>query len=790
MKIINFNKKPDELPLKAFFSLKKMIEEFELYAHRDGHPFQQASLQVLEDIKQHPKLWEGFEDLSELDGCKEEIEILLNPLFSDPLQDNEIKAVVMPFTFEGFHPTARFAQILEDAGEDFDLTLSSFTDEITYIYACSYILAQHHQMPIDFKRPLYLDIPDKKTGQMRHYRCIMNGDFMDITKTDKAPEITAADVDYLIQNADNVEVWKEKFPPESYIFKGFGIINLFDVTQDVIINKIRSLFLRKDDQVYPEFQKELQRLMNIDDLKVGYSTYDLFEKQSLGTFFNRGTDSLFLQENERVNYQEIFCQGIQSCVMQNAELIAIPNVEEYGEKMEYNNFYKRLKAENISSLILIPLKISDKYLQLIELASSKKNELNALNANKLKDIIPYVKIAAQRYMEENLNILESTIQENYTSLHPTVKWRFDRAAVNFNRQKAEGIKNPILENISFDNIYPIYAQADIKGSSTARNQAIQEDLEIQLNLVIETFEKILNIQDYPIYKKLIYRVQTYLKIVQKGLDAGDELTILEFLRTEIYPVFNHLKSINPVFEKAIAAYMAEIDPNLHVVYRVRKAYDESVEMLNDEMAHYLDGRQANAQKMYPHYFQRYKTDGVEYNIYMGEGMVENQEFNPIYLQNLRLWQLQTMWGLEQVANNLLTEMAYPLQVASLILVHSHPLSIKFHMDQKAFDVDGAYNARYEIVKKRIDKSHIKGTTERLTQPRKIAIVYSQDADAEEYLEYIKYWQSEGLFGKIEMLELEDLQGISGLRAIRVEVIYRDEVKAEKQKAAEKVTIKI
>jgi hypothetical protein len=94
------------------------------------------------------------------------------------------------------------------------------------------------------------------------------------------------------------------------------------------------------------------------------------------------------------------------------------------------------------------------------------------------------------------------------------------------------------------------------------------------------------------------------------------------------------------------------------------------------------------------------------------------------------------------------------------------------MEQKQFDVDGAYNARYEIIKKRIDKSHIKGTDERLTQPGKIAIVYSQNKDAYEYTNYLKYLQSEKLVGEIEMLDLEDLQGVSGLKAIRVEVLYK------------------
>jgi hypothetical protein len=96
------------------------------------------------------------------------------------------------------------------------------------------------------------------------------------------------------------------------------------------------------------------------------------------------------------------------------------------------------------------------------------------------------------------------------------------------------------------------------------------------------------------------------------------------------------------------------------------------------------------------------------------------------------------------------------------------------MDEKQFDVDGAYNIRYEIIKKRIDKAHIKGTKNRLTVPGKIAIVYSQEKDAEEYIKYINYLQSRNQLGKIEFLELEDLQGASGLKALRVDVIYQQD----------------
>ena len=184
--------------------------------------------------------------------------------------------------------------------------------------------------------------------------------------------------------------------------------------------------------------------------------------------------------------------------------------------------------------------------------------------------------------------------------------------------------------------------------------------------------------------------------------------------------------------------------------------------------------------MFPHYFEKYKTDGVEYNIYVGQSMSDGRKFNSMYLKNLRLWQLMTTAEAARKTNRLKPTLSVPLDTTQLILVHSNPLSIQFRLDERQFDVDGAYNIRYEIVKKRIDKALIKDTNERLTQPHKIAIVYSQPKDAEEYREYIEYLQSTGdLLDDIEDVELEPLQGVQGLRALRVNVnLAKSEVNNE------------
>jgi len=195
-------------------------------------------------------------------------------------------------------------------------------------------------------------------------------------------------------------------------------------------------------------------------------------------------------------------------------------------------------------------------------------------------------------------------------------------------------------------------------------------------------------------------------------------------------------------------------------------------LINKTMAGILDRKQEAAQEMYPHYYERFKTDGVEHNLYIGESITKDDSFNKIYLYNLRLWQLQAMCEMENNFYQLKEKLLMPLDVASMILAFNSSLALRFRMDEKRFDVDGTYNARYEVVKKRVDKANIKGTNERITQPGKISIVYSQKSDELEYMKYVKFLQSKKQLGKkVEILELQDLQGVTGLKAIRVNVLY-------------------
>lgn len=133
-----------------------------------------------------------------------------------------------------------------------------------------------------------------------------------------------------------------------------------------------------------------------------------------------------------------------------------------------------------------------------------------------------------------------------------------------------------------------------------------------------------------------------------------------------------------------------------------------------------------------------------------------------------------MVEIARLTNRLVDQMEKPLLTTQLIFIHSNPIDISFRNDERRFDVEGSYNIRYEVIKKRIDKVKIKDKNERLTQPGKIALIYYNAFEANEYLTYISYLQEQGLLlAEVETLELEELQGISGLKALRVAVNYEE-----------------
>ena len=762
-----------ESPMLLKISFNKLLEQYEKLTKSDDEFIAAKAKRVLKAQEPYPELRDGFTDFSLLDTYKDEIKVILQDSFSDVLTRNEIKTVSVPFQNLIFNSSERFKNIIKTAGKDFDLKIKNMPEDDTYIIACTIILNFCYGYNLNFKRPFFYEIPDAK-GIMRYYKILYNADFTEIIPTENAKKITQEDYDELIDNYENIELWKEKFPPNSYVFKGFVISNIFDVTDDQSISNIKSSLIsdvkHKGENFMESFHEIFRSLLNIKELEVGFSSYckedDTFER-----VYGKGVNSYLLTDNDSMDGSATLCNWSYKTLLKDKKFYCISDVDKFYELSKGKApQYKALKEQGIKSAILAPIAKDNELLGILELVSEKPKVLNSINANKLVDVMPYIVSTVLRSKKEEENLIEAIIQQECTSIHPSVYWKFEIEARNFIREQFKG--NQVAFNkIAFHDIYPLYGQIDIKGSSNARNWATKQDLTLQLTAVKAILETAFKTEPLPIYEQFMYQINDYLQGLDTNFQVDSEQQISEFFRQDIDPVLKHLSESEHLNSK-IETYLNSIDSKVNVLYKHRKDYDDTIALINKEMAALLDKKQVEAQQMYPHFFERYKTDGVEHNMYIGESITKEESFNPIYLYNLRLWQLQVMCEMENTYYQIQSDFPIQLDVASMILVFSTPLTISFRMDEKQFDVDGTYNARYEIVKKRVDKAYIKGTKKRITDKGKITIVYSQKKDEIEYLRYIKFLQSKHYLGNdVEIVELQDLQAVTGLKAIRVSVLY-------------------
>jgi hypothetical protein len=422
--------------------------------------------------------------------------------------------------------------------------------------------------------------------------------------------------------------------------------------------------------------------------------------------------------------------------------------------------------------------LEDEIVGMIEFGTGTPDQIIMFQIKRLYELFPVFAIALKRSKEELTDRIRAIIQEEFTTIHPTVEWRFQEAAYEIQESLSKG-DAPSIEPIIFSDIVPIYGASDIRGSSIERNHAIQADLTEQLDSAYGILMEGNEHREMPLLEDLSYKVRKHILSVQSGLKAGDEVSIIEFLKKEIDPVFILLKDRYKEMETPVNAYFKKLDSELGVLYKKRKDFEDSLTRINDVVSEIIDREQSKAQLVFPHYFEKYRTDGVEYNAYIGQSLVKGLKYSDVYLKNIRLWQLLVKVKVARKIRELQPSLKTKLDITQLILVHSNPLSITFRQDEKKFDVAGAYNIRYEITKKRIDKALTKGTSERLTQVGKIAIIYSYAEEIEEYKKYIDYMVSKNyLKSGIEDLELEDLKGATGLRALRVNINF--ESPAEKE----------
>jgi hypothetical protein len=758
-------------PFKRQFSLAPLIAAWRQVASGDRKIAATLHQQVLEEVGNAPELLAPIDELSVLDRHRELVDVLLAKVFPPASWGEDYAAAVLPFQLRTAYATPAFKRVFVDADGyvrgRINLEESAFAaGRILSAYAL--ILRKYYGIERAFDYPIIITTEDPDTRLERHFAVRFDPRFLEVETAGEVRPLSEEERQRVLANLADPDVLMAIIPPERFVLRGFGVMRATDVTDQEVLSSLKRDLIEKESIVSPvRFQKlqdGLRTLFRRPDLRLGLAAIQGDRVFMLNSGCHIEHSCIFADSVHRTVHD--FAGSIYERAVTQGHPLIIEDLSAWPERTAVDD---AVLATGVRSFVIAPLYYQDRVIGTLELGSPHPGDLDAMNSMKLHEVLPIFSMAVRRSLDELDSRVDALIKANCTAIHPSVEWRFRQAALRGIERRTRG-EGAELEPIVFPHVYPLYGAADIRGSSTQRHLAIQADLIAHLRLAREVVQAAQDAKPLPILDELGYRIDRRIRHVELAMNSGDELTMLAFLRQHVEPLFDHLEGLAPAVRERTRAYRAALDPQAGTIYRQRKEYEESVTLINDTISAHLDAEQQAAQRMFPHYFEKEVTDGLDYTIYVGASLMENGGFNELYLRNLRLWQLLVSCGIARRTQAVLGRLPVALETTQLILAHHAPLAIRFLFDEKRFGVDGAYNVRYEVIKKRIDKAVIRGTTERVTQPGKLAIIYSQPDEAAEYRDYLEYLQAAGhLAGDPEDLELEALQGVRGLRALRVTV---------------------
>ncbi len=752
-----------QFPFQSTLNLRLLIEFWERKLKEGKAAF--FAPQLIDELMNTSEFRNPVENINVLNKHKELLEILIGSVIPPAFDDTEMAAAVVPFSNKAVHTTSAFNRVINIGKLNETGSINIPGGDLPTgrtIQACLLILQKFYQVDIDLNKPVLLTVPEPD-GLQRVYKVVSDFRFCEIIPKSDLKPIDPGIIKFMTEKIYDLDLWLKYIRPEDYEFQGLMIMRLTDVTQEEMVSSMKYDLLKKDAVIDPasfrSMQQKLRSVFAMPDLMLGLAYFD----PNNNLVLNTGSEDTWKSLTDSPCTACDFAGSIYERSWNEKRNVTVENLETYPFRTKVED---SLLANNIKSIVLAPLVDGNETIGLLELASTEANTLKPISATKVENVLPMFTAAVKRVKSDMEMEVRALIQEECTAIHPSVQWRFFEAGLNLlNKRRTH--PTAMLEEIKFANVYPFFGLTDIRNSSSERNAAILDDLSENLKMAIALLKQIYSKVQLPLVEELIFKTESNLAALHHNLATGDEVTVLDFLRREVNPIIEHFAS-NSSLSESIAAYQNNLDPTFGVVYKRRKEFEDSLQQINALIGSVIDEAEDAAQQIFPHYFEKYKTDGVEFTLYLGESLVRNKKFDEFYIRNFRLWQLLLMCNIANTMDQLRPKLQRKLDITQLILVHDQSVTIRFRQDEKRFDVDGAYDIRYEIVKKRIDKAYIKDTRERLTQPGKIAIVYSQPKVGIEYRQYFNYLLTKGLISEtIEEFELEELPGATGLRALRI-----------------------
>lgn len=734
---------------------------------------------ILEQFNQFPELQEPIseEDAPKYKVLFELIYTALSPILND--EKEQFWALSTPLSPCFHYGTDAFYGVLMEPSTctlKADLSLPSQLEMEKTLLSAFYdlVLQRFYNFSLTASQFTINSIVDTETHLPKYYRLNVDSRFLEIKASVEMPAYDLNIIkDYIQDEKNTITVLTKLIPPEIFTVEGISIVTLTDVTGEYALETIKNIIIEHHESQSIQHGKgigtALKTLVGSDLVEFSMLPYIRLNNRPL---INDKSEfqSILLKLAKEEGWENTDDQNLIEDYLHNPRTLIFPEITE--EEQENYPMLKLLGLKGIKSYGLFPLYYNAKLVGALELYTTDSSKFNGNTITKIELAFPLLAQFYQNIIADFNQEITEIVTDKFTALQPSVEWRFHEAAYQYLHSGGKSRNLPI-EPVFFKDVHPFYGAVDIRNSSILRNMAIRKDLYVHFEVLQNTLETIKVKMCKSMEHEIPQQYNIWNNVKFEDLTDREILKTEDYLQRQIPQALHHLTESYPELKEDIESYfkLTDVDGK---IYEHRDRYEKSLQMINLAVSRHLDEFNRDLQSIYPCYFEKFRTDGVEFDIYLGQSIAPKIGFPEEILHLFRLKQLRVLAEVARTTHSLAPYFSLPLETTQLIFVYEKLIDISFRIDEQRFDVEGSYNIRYQMVKKRIDKAHIKNTTERLTQPGKIAIVYFNSWEAREYIGYIKTLQDQGVLNDdLEQLDIEELQGVEGLKALRIGVMLNN-----------------
>jgi len=365
--------------------------------------------------------------------------------------ENEKTFVARPFTKRFVKTTKGLEEFFNSREWEMEIDQEYISQDRNIIAIGSYILNYCYGIEVfDFYSD-NLTFRNKITGLVRYEEIDVKLDYIEVVETKPLLPLTEDQIRSLLESVDDASLWLELLPPDRFLIKGFAIGHLHNVTKIQIHSNMREEISMVGNHLDPVAQlAKITRYFGsyLDDpsIRVGLANLSFIDLINIESKSLSLTGELDIRKITSAEAKEGKC--IYSDAIYRNRTITLDDI---ARMHVYTPAEVKLVERGIQSVILTPItNEKGKVISVLEIGSTNKFGVNSVTRSRLGEMIKLMQIMVNTFISEVNKDVNILIRDHFTSIHPSVEWKFREVATRYQVNQINSNESPTMETIRFD----------------------------------------------------------------------------------------------------------------------------------------------------------------------------------------------------------------------------------------------------------------------------------------------------------------------------------------------------